>query len=619
MKSKLPWVFRRVSSSLVIIIVLLFASFTSIGASVFFWPAAAEAKDAQKAILHRHDPRVREAIAVQDRHTKSLMSIPNVVGTGVAIGPDGLPAIKVFTSRHGISGIPERLESIPVQVEVTGMVVALGDTTARYRPAPIGVSTGHPLITAGTIGARVKDASGRVFALSNNHVYANQNNATIGDRVLQPGPYDGAINNDYYKIGTLFDFQPIDFSFFGQNYMDAAVAISTPENLGNSTLPDGYGTPSSVTKLPSIGLSVQKYGRTTSLTHGQIEEINVFVEVCYEQWGSICIKSAYFYDQISISSSTGGFSAGGDSGSLIVTDDPKKNPVGLLFAGSSTRTFGNRIDLVLNRFGVRVDGPVPGDFNGDGEPDILWRNTSTGRTTIWYMEGATWSGGYADVLPTVSGSDWAIVGVADFNDDGSPDLLWRNATTGRTTIWFMDGATWSGNYADVVPAVSSTDWAIVGVADFNNDTKPDLLWRNASTGRTTIWYMDGATWSGNYADVVPAVSSTDWAIVGVADFNNDTRPDLLWRNASTGRTTIWYMDGATWTGNYADVLPAVSGSDWQIVSIRDFNSDGKPDLLWRNTSTYRTTVWYMDGATWSGAYADILPTVNDPNWIILGR
>jgi len=408
MKSKLPWVFRRVSSSLVIIIVLLFASFTSIGASVFFWPAAAEAKDAPKAILHRHDPRVREAIAVQNRHTRNLMGIPNVVGTGVAIGPDGLPAIKVFTSRHGISGIPERLESIPVQVEVTGMVVALGDTTARYRPAPIGVSTGHPLITAGTIGARVKDASGRVFALSNNHVYANQNDATIGDNVLQPGSYDGAIDNEYYRIGTLFDFEPIDFSFFGQNYMDAAVALSTPENLGNSTLPDGYGTPSSVTKLPSIGLAVQKYGRTTSLTHGQIEEINVFVEVCYEQIGPFCIKSAYFDDQISISSSTGEFSAGGDSGSLIVTDDSNKNPVGLLFAGGLTRTFANRIDLVLNRFGVRVDGPVTLvgvydngvwylDLNGNG----AWDGTPT--DGLYYF-----GGGLTGAVPVTG--DWTGTG-----------------------------------------------------------------------------------------------------------------------------------------------------------------------------------------------------------------
>ena len=140
------------------------------------------------------------------------------------------------------------------------------------------------------------------------------------------------------------------------NYIDAAIALSSTVDLGNSTLPDGYGTPSSVTQEPSIGLSVQKYGRTTGMTHGEVSAINVYVEVCYEQFWFLCIKSAYFYDQIQISPA--GFSGGGDSGSLIVTDDVNKNPVGLLFAGSDTTTFVNRIERVLDRFGAEVDGEV---------------------------------------------------------------------------------------------------------------------------------------------------------------------------------------------------------------------------------------------------------------------
>jgi hypothetical protein len=327
------------------------------------------------------------------------MRIPDVVGTGVGIGPDGLPAIKVFTGRHGVKGIPEWLESTPVHVEVTGMVVALGDTTSRQRPAPIGVSTGHPDITAGTIGARVKDASGNVYALSNNHVYANQNEASFGDNVLQPGAFDGG-TNPADAIGTLYAFEPIDFTFAGENYVDAAIALSSASDLANSTLPDGYGTPSAIifgdededgffddTK-DLLQLPVQKYGRTTGLTDGVVSAINVYVEVCYEQFWGFCIKSAYFFDQIQISGS--GFSGGGDSGSLIVTNDANKNPVGLLFAGSDTTTFANRIDLVLNSFGVTIDdgtgttpkfpaaptGLTATPFNAT-EIDLAWTDNST--------------------------------------------------------------------------------------------------------------------------------------------------------------------------------------------------------------------------------------------------
>ena len=153
-----------------------------------------------------------------------------------------MPVITVYTKRHGVPGIPGRLESMPVKVHVSGLVMALGNTTARYRPAPIGVSTGHFAITAGTIGARVKNAGGQLFALSNNHVYANGNDAVTGDAILQPGPYDGGtIAND--QIGTLAAFVPIDFSMSGSNLVDAAIASVPPGDLGNATLGDGYGTP----------------------------------------------------------------------------------------------------------------------------------------------------------------------------------------------------------------------------------------------------------------------------------------------------------------------------------------------------------------------------------------
>jgi hypothetical protein len=353
MKSYLHYLRRSVLSSLVL--VLLIASIAPTEATAFVWPPAPGAQGAEKAILNRHHPLVQEAIGVQDRHTPGLWSIPDVMGTGVGVGPDGLPVIKVFTRRAGVQGIPQWLEAIPVDVEVIGEVFALqstGDCPQGLcpRPSPIGVSTGHPDITAGTISARVKDAGGNVYALSNNHVYANMNNAHKGDNVLQPGKYDGGDpNNPAHVIGTLYDFEPIKFSL-GVNYIDAAIAKSSKEFLGQSTLtPAGYGIPNSSVVEPSVNMHVQKYGRTTYLTHGTVSAINVTVRVSYGTG-----KSANFYDQIQIS--PGGFSAGGDSGSLIVTDDANKNPVGLLFAGSSTTTIANRIQRVLDRFNVTIDG-----------------------------------------------------------------------------------------------------------------------------------------------------------------------------------------------------------------------------------------------------------------------
>ena len=228
------------------------------------------------------------------------------------------------------------------------ITVGASPTSWQTRPVPIGVSTGHPDITAGTIGARViKD--NKVYALSNNHVYANENHASIDDNVLQPGVYDGG-RNPADAIGTLSAFKPIEFSRRANNVIDAAIALSSDGLLGRATPSDGYGTPKSAPVTAYIGMPVMKYGRTTGFTHGQIYVIDATVNVRYSS------GVARFVHQIIITPGT--FSAGGDSGSLIVVEGGADNnsPVGLLFAGSSSYTIANPINDVLAYFGVTIDG-----------------------------------------------------------------------------------------------------------------------------------------------------------------------------------------------------------------------------------------------------------------------
>jgi len=235
----------------------------------------------------------------------------------------------------------------------------LPDKPSRWyeRPVPIGVSTGHPDITAGTIGCRVTKTVGEnvyVYALSNNHVYANCNKANIGDNVLQPGRVDGGVNPDD-AIGILDNYVPIVFGPRGENDVDAAIALCV-DTLDNATPQDGYGTPSSDTLALSFpeyqDLPVQKYGRTTGLTHGKVDSISWTGRIYYGSGGF-----AIFVDQIGIIGTleTPSFSQPGDSGSLIVTDDGN-NPVGLLFAGNDYYTIANPIDEVLGAFGVDIDG-----------------------------------------------------------------------------------------------------------------------------------------------------------------------------------------------------------------------------------------------------------------------
>jgi len=64
------------------------------------------------------------ALSVQGRHVMELMAIPGVVGTGVGVTTDCRPVIRVFAREAGVIGVPSILEGIPVEVEVTGAIVA---------------------------------------------------------------------------------------------------------------------------------------------------------------------------------------------------------------------------------------------------------------------------------------------------------------------------------------------------------------------------------------------------------------------------------------------------------------------------------------------------------------
>ncbi|WP_419162522.1 hypothetical protein [Candidatus Palauibacter sp.] len=314
------------------------------------------------------------AMQVQSYSEPGLFEVPGVVGVGIGFTDAGRPALKVFVDPSiPRAEFPRELRSFPVLVQPAGpfrilppepVAAAEGEgpvPTGRFdRPVPMGVSTGHTRSTAGTIGAVVTDGQQR-YALSNWHVFVPGGNARVGDALLQPGPVDGGAD-PADVIATLAAFEPVVLSPFASNRIDAAIA-RTDDVLPETPL-GGYGSPRSTTMAAKPGLPVQKYGRTTRLTVGEVEAVNTSINVSYGSAGS---QIGRFTGQIMVCCN---FSQGGDSGSLIVARDldrdgnagpDDRKPVALLFAGDGRLTIGNPIDLVLDRFDVTIVGE--GDAN----------------------------------------------------------------------------------------------------------------------------------------------------------------------------------------------------------------------------------------------------------------
>ncbi|MFY9553334.1 MAG: hypothetical protein WAV20_15640 [Blastocatellia bacterium] len=204
---------------------------------------------------------------------------------------------------------------------------------------------------SGTLGSLVQ-AGGVQYILSNNHVLARVDQAVAGEDISQPGRIDN--NCQLPPIVADFTTAPV----LGSN-VDAAIAQLRPSTMDTSGFIEDIGTISSTVKAPSIGLAVAKSGRTTGFRTGTISSINTSVSVQYQKSCGQGKKFVVSYtNQVVINSTT--FSAGGDSGSLIVSNNNPTchQPVALLFAGSSSSTIGNPIGEVLTKLSAALGNPV---------------------------------------------------------------------------------------------------------------------------------------------------------------------------------------------------------------------------------------------------------------------
>ncbi|QLE76197.1 VCBS repeat-containing protein [Streptomyces rectiverticillatus] len=239
--------------------------------------------------------------------------------------------------------------------------------------------------------------------------------------------------------------------------------------------------------------------------------------------------------------------------------------------------------------------------------DVLWHNTTTGEVGTWLLDSnrnvignppLSWRCG-----PECN-RDWKLSGTGDFNSDGKTDLLWHNTTTGEVGTWLLDG----NRNVIANPPLSwrcgpecNRDWKLSGTGDFNSDGKTDLLWHNTTTGEVGTWLLDG----NRNVTANPPLSwrcgpdcNRDWKLAGTGDFNSDGKTDLLWHNTTTGEVGTWLLDG----NRNVIANPPLSwrcgpdcNRDWKLSGTGDFNSDGKTDLLWHNTTTGEVGTWLLDG------------------------
>jgi hypothetical protein len=338
------------------------ASSTSAGLDSYI--AAKEAVSSQFLQAGANQPLLALAAAASPTPKDNLVGVG--LGEKVTGGKyTGLMAVKLLvrikytdSQLSDSDRLPEDINGVPTDVEEVGTFRALQapalaaaaavNPRTLIRPAPPGCSIGfldpaNKIIMAGTFGALVKRGQKR-FALSNNHVLADENSLPLSSPIFQPGFLDAGNPPVNGQIAHLSAFTQLQVN--GPNIVDCAIAEIPDQTLvTNSILMIG---PPKGQAVAQMDMMVHKFGRTSGYTAGRITSVNTDVVVNYN------LGTLFFKGQVIIAGIDGqSFSAAGDSGSLIVERGTGR-AVGLLFAGSPVRTIANHIGDVLQALNVTL-------------------------------------------------------------------------------------------------------------------------------------------------------------------------------------------------------------------------------------------------------------------------
>jgi hypothetical protein len=252
----------------------------------------------------------------------------------------------------------------------------------------------------------------------------------------------------------------------------------------------------------------------------------------------------------------------------------------------------------LGKTGINPHAVSVGDFNGDGNPDIVSADMNLQQIGIFLNNG---NGTFAASVPYTTGTTPYGVAVGDFNGDGKLDIVSADFNSLQISVFLNNG---NGTFAARVPYTTGTTPYAVSVGDFNGDGKPDIVTADQGSDQISVFINNG---NGAFAARVPYATGSNPYNVAVGDFNGDGKLDIVSADYSAAQIGVFLNNG---DGTFAARVPYTTVSGARSVACGDFNGDGKPDIVSADFSGTSISVFINNG---DGTFAARVPYATGSN------